>query len=498
MAQQDIEARLKVWLKQLNEELDRRQAMTAKLDRYHSGYPDAPDHVKQIRLEPEYRVLMRQAVTNWPELIVDSREERLEVVSFDFGGGSRANDDVWQLWQRAGLDADAGMVHESALTDGRAYVIVWTDGREGVEITPEHAEACVVAYEMPSRRRRAAALRRWTDGDRWYCTLYLPDGLYKFQTDDEKTATKKPKVEMWERREIDGEEWPLPNPLGVVPVVEFAVNRSLKPLRCSADPLAGKPQRQDRQFGTAAGEFERALPNIDRINTTVFAGLLAQAWSSFPVRALIGDKIQYRKRTDSAGAVVTDGNDKPIMDPVEPFQVAINRLIQIENPDGKLVQLPEAKLDNYSKAAEVHVRHLAAITKTPAHYLLGEMVNLSADAIRAAEAALISKVRKHHRALGESWEEVMRLALDVLDDPRAENSNAETQWKDPESRSMAERADAASKLKDIVPRQAIWEYVLQATPQEIARWESQEAFDALLAPPEPEPEPEAQPETEAA
>lgn len=77
----------------------------------------------------------------------------------------------------------------------------------------------------------------------------------------------------------------------------------------------------------------------------------------------------------------------------------------------------------------------------------------------------------------------MRLALLVEDpaDPRAFSVDAEVKWRDPESRSQAEQADAAVKLANILPWQALAEKVLGATPQQVAQWESQRASDALGA-----------------
>jgi hypothetical protein len=221
-------------------------------------------------------------------------------------------------------------------------------------------------------------------------------------------------------------------------------------------------------FGETEGEFETVIPICDRINTTIFAGMLAQAYAAWPVRALIGSPLQL----DENG------------DPVAPFSLSVDRLVQIENPDAKLQQLPESDLSNYVRFAEMHIRHLAAVTKTPAHYLLGDtMANLSADAIRASEAGLISKVRRHMVTTGEAWEAVMRLALQVESpgDPRALATSAEVKWRDPESRSQAEQADAAVKLATILPWQAIAEKILGATPQEVAQWEAQKASDQLGA-----------------
>lgn len=472
MAQAAIEASLKTWLKKLNDELTKRKLRVDKLDRYHDADHPPPDHVRRIRLETEYRVLMKQAITNWPELIVGSVTQRLEVTGFRFGDGpddapSDADKAVWEVWQDNALDARSKLLHEAALTNAHAYAIVWTDENGDPLITPEHASTTIVAYANDGHTR-TAALKRWVDDNRWYCTLYLPDGIYKFQGPENGGTSSVPSVDGWDVRQPANEDWPLANPLKVVPVVEFAVNQSLKP----------------GIFCNAHGEFERVIPIIDRINTTIFAGLLAQAYASFPVRALIGVEPEMVQKTDELGALVTDDSDEPVMEAKSPIDnLSVDRLIVAEDPNAKLVSLPESDLKNYIAYAEMSIRQLGAITQTPVHYLLGEMVNLSADAIRAAEAGLISKIGDHHVYIGEAWEEVMRLAMLAAnpDDPQAQESGAEIQWKDAQNRSLAEQADAAIKLTDVLPREAVWRKVLNATPQEIAQWKAAAADDSLSA-----------------
>ena len=41
---------------------------------------------------------MRQVVIHWPELVVDSVEERLDVEGFRLGGESEADDRLWDIW----------------------------------------------------------------------------------------------------------------------------------------------------------------------------------------------------------------------------------------------------------------------------------------------------------------------------------------------------------------------------------------------------------------
>lgn len=459
------EVELKDQLKRLGDALTARTAGITELDRYYAGDHPPPPLIQDQRVTKAYRKLMDLAGANWPELIVDSVEERLEVQGVRFGD-QKADDEAWEIWQDNGLDAESSVLHQGTLIGGRAYAIVWGDGSADPEpvVTIEHASMCIIEYEPGPARRRRVGLRRWRDRGRWYANLYRPDGIYKFVAVD-KSEDVPASMDRWKRHEVDGEDWPLENTLEEVNMVEFAINRSLRP----------------SPFGTAAGEFERHLRHIDRINYKVFAGLVALTWSGFPLRGLIGDPIEYEVIRDGDGEVITDDDGKPITHMREPFDLVAAGVVQLENKDAKLVQLPEANVSNYS--AEEDIKQLGALTKTPPNYFLGDMANLSADAIRAAEAALVSKVRRHHRSLGEAWEDVIRLGLRVKnpDDPRAGDSRAEIIWRDPESRSLAERADAASKLAGLeLPWPVIGSYVLGMSPQEIARAEAGLAFQTAL------------------
>lgn len=474
-----IQDRLVTWLRLLSTELDARMPLTEKLDRYAAGYPDIPEHVKEIKAETEYRVLLRQAVTNWPELIVESSAERMEVVGFEWGDED-LNETAWTEWEQCELDSDSNDLHEAMLTNGRAYALVWPTADGGVTVTLEHASTTIVAYNTRTGEPEAA-MRRWEDDGKWYATLYLTDGVYKFEGKDK--SRPNPDGKSWVARQVDGETWPLANwATPHIPVVEFQANSSLSGLASSADQCGG-PRKVSRIFGAAHGDFERVLPIVDRINTTIFAGLLGQAFASFPVRALIGDPINYRPVLDKDGQPVLDPiSGEELMEPTEPFKAAVNRLVQIENPDGKLVQLDPQDLGNYTKFAQSHVSHLAAITKTPSYYF-GDLINISADTIRASEAGHIKKVKKHSRSAGKSWARVNRLMMIATGQGKSDLLLPRVRWSNPETRSMAEAADAARKLVGVVPWTAIAERFLNATPEEIRKWQADLAAEALSTAP---------------
>jgi hypothetical protein len=115
--------------------------------------------------------------------------------------------------------------------------------------------------------------------------------------------------------------------------------------------------------------------------------------------------------------------------------------------------------------------------------VLGEIVNASGDALKAAETGLVAKVRDKMEPFGEGHEEAMRLAFAAIDagDPRSRALDAETIWSDPESRSQAETVDAAVKKQALgVP----WEQIMEDvgySPQQIDRMAAMRESEALLA-----------------
>lgn len=428
-------------IKTLGDELDRRTKIATTLEPYDEGGGAIPAAVQRAKMTTAYQVLMGLSTTPWGSLVVDSALDRLEVSGFRTGDKD-TDTKLWQAWQANRMDAESLLAHRSALRDGRAFALVWADENEQPMVSLDDMTQMVVAYQEGSRYRKTAAMRRWDDDDDvTHATLYLPDYVYKYR------QAKVYGVDVWVRREVADEEWPLRNPWGVVPAVEYAVNRKLKP----------------GAFPYARGEYEHVTGLLDRINLLTFVGLVVAIWMGFPLRGIIGDQIL---KDD-------DGNDLP------PFDVAADAVFQLENPSAQIAEFKAA--DRGALAVYPELDQLAVVTKTPRHYFPLEqgMSNISADAIRASEGGLHAKIKSHKRSLGESHTDLQRLFGKVLDIdvPAA----ATTLWADHESRSLAERADAAVKLNGILPPQAIWERVLNASSDDINRWQAMGAIGQLLA-----------------
>jgi hypothetical protein len=424
-----------------SEKLDRQAARAMRFQDYYDG-EEGIIALLDTEERRTFRTFLEESGANWCELVVNAVAERLQVVGFRFGDEDDS-ERAWAIWQASSMDADSELVQTDALVTGSAFVLVQPDedNPAGVSMTGESPFQATVLYEPGNRRKRRAGYKRFTDdGDRTRQTevLILPDQIVTWLPN-----ARGPQVER--------------NPAGTVSLIELVP--------------------QPRTLGAPRSELTPAVPIQDRINTTLFNRMVATDYGAFRQIWATGIKVarEVIKTTDGGEATKV----------TRPFDVGANRLLTNENPEGRFGAFNESTLTGYLESVQQDVTMLAAITQTPPHYLLGQMINLSADAIKAAEAGLVAKVRRRSLHLGESWEEAIRLALQLVGSPAAANTSAEVIWADFETRSEGQRVDALTKMATLgVPRTVLWER-WGATPQEIERWEG-----LLAAQPEPEPEPE--------
>jgi hypothetical protein len=226
---------------------------------------------------------------------------------------------------------------------------------------------------------------------------------------------------------------------------------------------------QPQTSGPPRSELSAATDMQDRINLTVFDRLVASDYTAFRQLAVAGVKLPRE-------TVVVDAETGETREVARaPYEIGKDRLLVAENPDARFWAFEGDPLTGYLKAVEQDVTQLAAITQTPPYYLTGTMVNLSADAIKAAEAGLVAKVGERMQFVGEDWEAVMRLALTLapgadVDPLTLADPAAEVLWADAETRSIAQLVDALVKMLQLgVPQEVVWEK-LGASAQEIARW----------------------------
>lgn len=230
--------------------------------------------------------------------------------------------------------------------------------------------------------------------------------------------------------------------------------------------------------GRTVGLVEPLIPLQDRINQTVFDLLIAQTYGSFKVRTVTGmaPPLQMQPELDDDGKPT--GEWEPVIDSrtgaPKPADVNLNakRFLYAEDESVKFDTLDETPLDGYIASIELAFRQFTGLSQTPPHFLLGQIANLSADALQAAETALARKVEEFRKSFGESWERVFRLAAEL--DGNAEAAadyKGETLWRDMDSRSMSKTADALGKLHDIgIPTKALIRMIPGVTNTQADEW----------------------------
>lgn len=418
----------------LTEELNRRTPEAERLGNYYGG-----DHPLKFASEEFAKFFAARYAgfsDNWTQVVADSPVERLTVTGFQPYGAQKADKELWRVWMTDGLDADSQLAFLDAGVASRSFALVWgnPDDEETPVVTFEDGTQAIVAYRAGSRRDRVAALKRWQDGDDEYCTLYLPDEVFKFKraTYQASQAARKSlplaavdkMVREWILRDTGDEPNPMPNPMGVVPMVE----------------LQNRPRLADDPISDIAG----VAPMQDAMNLLWALTFNSADFASLPARVVLNAEMPKMPILNEAGEVV---GEKPI--PLDRF--TLDRVMWIEDENASIANWPAADLKPFMDVIEVAVGHVAAQTRTPAHYLIGKMANLSGDALIAAEAGLVKRCEEKQLWYGLGLREVFRLiALARGDEATARAAHAGTVlWADPESRNVAQLTDSLLKLKQI-------------------------------------------------
>lgn len=420
-----------------------------QLDLYYSGRQPLsflPPDVAQATMGR-----LRPLLINWPRLVIDTIEERLDVEGFRFGADLPADSRCWDIWQANNLDEWSQQCHLEALLHARSYALVWADeiDNEQPRISIESSQQMSVVY-YPGTTVIAQATKRWVEGDYQYLTIYRPDSIERYIADAGMAADMSMTASAWELREE-----PLSHDLGEVPVVPF-VNR----------PRIMHP----------LGESELAdvIPLADAVNKLATDMMVTSEFSASKRRYATGLEIPRN----------TDNRERFQQEVREAWDEATKGKTWLAGPGVTFGEFTEAALTNFVAAIELLTSNIAALSGLPPHYLgiTSDGNPSSADAIRSSEAALVKRAQRKQRVFGGSWERVMRLALRVQNPTLPAGAEAmETIWASPETPTVAQKVDAAVKLDGIgMPfRQSLED--LGKTPTQIERILSMRSDDALSA-----------------
>lgn len=387
---------------------------SAKL-RVNNAYFEANYRPKAVGLAVPPAMKRLLAKIGWARTYLGSLEERLDIEGFRLAGESKADDRLWQWWQANQMDVESGLAHTEAMVHGRAYVTIAAPNEKDPSNDPlRDSSTPIIKVESPLTMyaelnpltgRVNKAIRVYeTNGEDGrpvrHVTVYLPRGTYGYVESNARSG--------WTL------EFKVDHNMGVVPVV-CILNK----------------ERIDQKNGTS--EIKPELRSLIDAASRLLMNLQATAeLMAIPQRVLFGlDESEIANLQGQAA-----------------WEAYVANILAFEDPDGKIAQFAAAELRNFADGMEILRKEAAGVTGLPPQYFTFATDNpASAEAIQASENRLVKKAERKCKIFGEGWEDVMRIAMKVMDKeiPKAA-FRMETVWRNPATPTFAAMADGVVKL----------------------------------------------------
>ena len=391
-----------------------RWASDEQLDRYYNG----TQRLRQMGLAVPPALRSFETAANWPRLVVDALNTRLQVKSFLTPDGKKA-ESILEGWKYNNLDSESRIAHLEALIYGRSFVCVGSNDEDPAHplVTVESPREITVDID-PKTRRIVRALRVYgaseVTGQPMHATLYEPGTTVWFQRDEQGGR--------W--RETGRDE----HRLGRVPIV-MLVNRR------RAGDFNGVSEMADVIGLTDAAA--RALTNLQ----------VASETHAIPARHVAGVS-----KGDFVGA---DGKPLPV------WESYFTAMMATANKDAKFGQFTASDLKNFTETIRFYEERVARVSRMPLFQIGPSTGNPpSGDGIRAAEAGHVQLAEEKCLQFGDSWGWVMGLYERFRTGEWVNGNAVETVWHDPATPTVASRADAISKLsggKPILSVEGAWD-----------------------------------------
>lgn len=340
--------------------------------------------------DAEYRDLLRKSASPWLGFARDAIAQGCIVSGY-------TNTEIWErAWRANGMDGRQDVITRDAVGFGRGYVAVLpgSDG-DSVVMRPMSALDTYAVYDDPwdeypkyalHRRRPRTGKETFWQGE-WM--LVDGEGIYRFK------GTPAAPVDV--TFEAHG--------MGFAPIVGVSNTLDAVPVSSIADKV----------------------PVYKRIVDGTFTLQMLQRYGAFPQKWMAG------------GDVSPD------------LRASIDSLLHASGDAGETARFgafPASDLDKAVTALDAHIKHFSAVVQVPPHYLLGAVVNMSAEGIAAAEAGYHRNLSARKKAIGEGYELAMRTAAAMLGDEAAATSMTDqVEWENVSSWSLSQVSDFIQKIE---------------------------------------------------
>ena len=345
---------------------------------------------------------------NLCKTVVTAPQSRLEIINF-LADKKNTENPAWQLWKKSKMPLHSGAIHREAFKTGDAYVIVWTDKTGAVRFYPQ-LSANVTVWRNTETDEIERAAKAWLGSDGfYYLNLYYAASIEKYVTRG-KTPVLPTNPNVFDERHIIGEEFPLKNPFGKVPVFHF---------RFDAEMM---------DFGSSL--LTDVIPLNDALN---------KSWADI----LGAQEENMRRRRFAAGMQVE--TDEETGKKINPFKPDDDVWFSADS-DTKFGEFTDADLAQMIAVKQEAVKDIALVSGIPPSYFNLESTGsaISGEALRKIEARFTAIVQDAQRSFGETWAEAISFALDASNQS-VENLEIETQWTDAAPMSESEVLDNAAK-----------------------------------------------------
>lgn len=333
---------------------------------------------------------------------------------------------VWEAWQANKMDAHQAPIHRACLGYGTSYLRV-LPGRPYPVMRGRSPRQVTTAYGSDPDWPEYALESIDARGGRIF-ELYDRTHIYRFEE---------------QKGEIDQPS---------VPKYLTAVEHG-----SPETPFVRYTNLEDLEH-TPHSEITPVIPLQDQLDLTTFNMLVAQHYGAFRQRYAIG--------------WLAESEDQKM-------KAAITRMQTFEDPDVKVGEFGQTDLAGYLDSRKATIEHMGVVSQVPPHNLIGQMVNLSAEALVAAEVGSNRKKDDRETSVGESHEQALWLTGKQMGVTLSRS--AQVRWKETEARSLAQTVDALGKMVQMlgVPAEAAWERIPGVTKQDVDAWKALRANDAI-------------------
>lgn len=440
------------------------QRRLTKISEYMRGKHQKPYAPKGVNAE--YRWIMSKSKRNFLPLVVSVISENLHVDGYKPSGETTIEtassvdiDPMWNTFRANRMISRQHGVHRAVCKYGAAYMVVLP----GEMATDEELESDSVPVMRPVSPRRMTAFYMDDVDDEWpqcaievrmagnparpqdqriIASLYDDSARYILTSDTGIQGSTAGSISLALAQPgdpyLNGQSPISMHNLGICPVVRFLYESDLDgEMDCS-------------------GEVEPLIPIQDQINATTFNLMMAEQYEAFRQRWVTG-----MSPSDEAGR------------PKPPFQPGVDRVWAAEDPQTKFGEFSETHLDPYINVREASIRHMSTISQVPPYHLLGQIANLSAEALAAARDGLDRKVEELQAVLTDPWRNSFRLnALAAGDKKGWEDLNGEVVWRDTSARAFSATIDGLGKAAQMlgIPAEELWRLIPGATADDVNRW----------------------------